>query len=80
MMPGGLFRHYKGDLYRVISAATESTNARNGQLLVIYIGRPASGIRVRTLEEWQELVVWPDGTMRPRFTLADQAPNLGDCE
>ena len=33
----GLYKHYKGGLYRVIAHAIESTNGRDGQEVVVYI-------------------------------------------
>ena len=37
MVEPGLYRHYKGALYRVLMVATESTNGRERVPVVVYI-------------------------------------------
>ena len=68
-LPGRTYRHYKGVLYRVLMVVTESTNARCGARVVVYIGDAAHGVHCRDEAEFLEPVPWPDGTVRARFCL-----------
>jgi hypothetical protein len=47
----GLYRHYKGKLYRALFLATHHENE---QQFVVYVPLeyPESGVRVRELEDW----------------------------
>lgn len=64
---GTLYRHYKGGLYRRLGDGYDSTNAREGCPVVIYRSLAKGVIRVRDAGEWNAMVKWPDGTLRPRF-------------
>ncbi len=62
MIEGGLWRHYKGGLYRVICRAR---HAATGQPLVIYQDVGTGRIYARAESEWEEPVLdWPEGTRR----------------
>lgn len=66
----GLYIHYRGDAYRALFIAWESTNAQPREPKVVYASLSEAegyGINVRSLKEWNELVEWHDGKMRPRF-------------
>lgn len=64
----GVFVHYKGDAYRALFVAWESTNAQTREPKVVYVSlTDEHGINVRSLSEWNELIKWNDGRMRPRF-------------
>ena len=63
----GLYLHHKGGRYRVLMLATESTNARVGTPVVVYISLTTGDVHTRDFEEWREPVPWPDGETRPRF-------------
>jgi hypothetical protein len=65
--PGKVYQHYKGDCYLVLFLSEESTNARCGMAVVVYLSLERGIIHNRDLGEWVELVKWPDGEMRPRF-------------
>ena len=59
--PGEVYRHYKGDLYRVLHVATASNGCHEGDAMVVYEGinddPPGSNVRVRSLtghDGWDE--------------------------
>lgn len=66
-MVGKLFRHYKGNIYRVIgigkSAVDEST-----QVMYTRAGNDDPTIWIRPLQEWHEDVSTKDCSKLPRFT------------
>lgn len=70
---GRLYRHWKGDLYRVICVSRLSE--QRDQVVVTYRSmlkqtnwtRPFDGP-----QGWNEVVTWPDGVRRPRFTAEAQ--------
>jgi hypothetical protein len=68
---GGVYKHYKGDRYIVITVALESTNGRPREFVVVYAG--TKSINVRTEHEFHELVEVPGQPgaphMVPRFRL-----------
>lgn len=68
----GVFRHYKGGLYRVVTVA--ETHQHNGDKDVVYVSLKTGSIVTRPLERdsraadsWTDPVTWPDGETRPRF-------------
>lgn len=71
----GLYRHYKGGMYRVLFTARNSTNGTNDEELVVYVsigGEYAGRLSVRDAAEFVEEVevplVYSVGTMKvPRF-------------
>ena len=62
-----VYEHFKGGKYLVLFVAEDSTNARKGTKLVVYISLTYGAIKIRELSEFTELVEWPDGTKGPRF-------------
>ena len=60
----GLYRHWKGALYSVVSCGRASWAP--GLTIVSYLDAHGE-LWHRPLAEWQEPVRWPDGVMRPRF-------------
>ncbi len=68
---GEVFRHYKGDLYKVIGVALNSYNAQEGvdEWIVVYeplYEAAAAPLFTRPLLEWSEEVEWKGNTV-PRF-------------
>ena len=66
-----IYEHFKGGKYYVLSVAQETTNARLGAKVVIYVSLTYGILKVRDLSEFIELVEWPDGERRPRFIPAE---------
>lgn len=62
-----VYEHHKGGKYLVLGIAEESTNARKGNRVVIYVSLTYGKVRCRDLEEFTEVIEWPDGESRPRF-------------
>jgi hypothetical protein len=69
-----VYRHYKGGLYRLLFTGLESTNGRPREKVAVYVSLEYGHVNVRRLEEFREVVRWPDGVERPRFVMADEAP------
>ena len=68
IVTGGIYTHYKGNQYKVISLATHSETL---EPMVVYQALYGDmGIWVRPAGMWNELVEI-DGTMVPRFRLTD---------
>ncbi|MGM9524704.1 MAG: DUF1653 domain-containing protein [Peptococcaceae bacterium] len=67
LVEGGTYRHYKGNLYKVLHLARHSETE---ELLVIYQALYGDyGIWARPLDMFVEDVLLPDGTEVPRFQL-----------
>jgi hypothetical protein len=47
-----MFRHYKGDLYRVLFEAWESTNGRERKEVVVYVSLKLGTVNVRNKDEF----------------------------
>ncbi|MBI5694075.1 MAG: DUF1653 domain-containing protein [Verrucomicrobia bacterium] len=61
----GLYRHYKGNPYRVLGLARHSETL---EALVVYQALYGeAGLWVRPAAMFNETVVLPDGTHQPRF-------------
>jgi len=64
----GDYQHYKGSQYRALDLYK---NADTQELMVRYRkvkdGNPVDLPWGRRLVEWNQLVTWPDGTVKPRF-------------
>jgi hypothetical protein len=74
---GGIYQHYKGDLYIVLHAAHDSENRDNRGDMVVYmsLSAPKAGrINVRSLAEFREDVEHPDDGKMPRFRYLSTAP------
>jgi hypothetical protein len=63
-MPGELWQHYKGGVYKVITLANHSETK---EALVIYQSIPFGSIYARPLAMWHEPCETTDGT-QPRFS------------
>ncbi len=64
---GEVYRHYKGDLYRVVLLAEHSNDE---EWMVVYEAmyeNPDAPYFTRPLREWRQLVEW-SGQTRQRFT------------
>lgn len=65
----GIYRHWKGPLYRALFLAQESTNRvishrtdateSTEEPLVVYVSLESGNVCVRSLEQWNELVPNP---------------------
>lgn len=64
MIEPGNYKHYKGNMYRVLFMAKHTETE---EPLVIYISLENGGIFARPESMWTDLVTWPDGKTRPRF-------------
>ncbi|MEK7109035.1 MAG: DUF1653 domain-containing protein [Patescibacteria group bacterium] len=63
---GEVFRHYKGDQYRVVDLAVHSND---DEWMVVYepmYERPAAKLFTRPCKEWREAVDW-HGEKKVRF-------------
>lgn len=64
---GEVYKHYKGDQYRVVDIALHSNN---DEWMVVYepmYENPAATLFTRPLSEWYEVVEW-QGSSVNRFT------------
>ena len=65
----GLYRHYKGGLYRVIGTARHS---ETDEMLVVYrCLYDNDSLWVRPLRMFQESVIHDDGRQLPRFSFTE---------
>ncbi len=65
---GGVYRHYKGDLYKVVALAL---HASDDVWMVVYeplYVNPSAPVFTRSLVEWVEYVDW-NGQLVQRFYL-----------
>jgi hypothetical protein len=64
------YRHYKGGTYTLLYRGRLSEDRETE--VAIYVSHEREQVWVRPLSMFFELVRWPDGIVRPRFTpLAD---------
>ncbi len=58
----GIYRHYKGDLYRVLFTAHDSTNGKGPDIgkVVVYVSLSTGQINVRKEWEFHEWVLHPN--------------------
>lgn len=64
--PGEVFKHYKGDLYKVRDLALHSNDE---EWMVVYepmYENPAAPLFTRPLKEWRQVVEW-EGNKVERF-------------
>ncbi len=64
---GETYRHYKGDVFRVVLLAEHSNNA---EWMVVYeatYANPDAPYFTRPLRQWSELIEWRGQTLK-RFT------------
>lgn len=62
---GGLWRHYKGGIYRVLHAARD---ADTGEPVVVYMDIGTGQVYVRPQSVWSEFVTDARGNHGPRFS------------
>lgn len=67
VQPGKVYEHFKDGKYLVLAVADDSTNAREGNKVVVYVSLTYGKTLVRDLAEFTEEVEWPDGKKGPRF-------------
>ena len=65
ILVGGIYRHYKGNLYKVLHLARHTET--EGTLVVYQALYGEYGIWARPLEMFLETVTLPDGSVVPRF-------------
>lgn len=70
----GHYRHQKGGNYTVLAVGRNSTNKDDGRPMVSYFSWTTGNLCFRDLEEFVEMVEWPDGVTRPRFSRAEDLP------
>jgi hypothetical protein len=68
MVESKTYLHFKGGKYRVLF---EGLHADDAKPVVVYVSMIYGTVWVRRLEEWNDVVEWPDGTMQPRFIRKD---------
>ncbi len=75
---GGLYRHFKGALYRVHHLAIDSEASKEGreENVVVYEGLPDRGFFVRPLSMFLETVE-RDGKVAPRFAEEEEVTQNG---
>ena len=75
---GGLYRHFKGGLYRVhhLAIDSEASNQDREETVVVYEGLPDRKFFVRPLTMFLEDVD-RDGKMIPRFVEEEEVENHG---
>jgi hypothetical protein len=74
---GKIYKHHKGGRYFVLHIVDESTNANVGRKGVVYLSLTRGLLKHRDLEEFVEIIEWPDGQKRPRFVLdTDPIPTI----
>lgn len=71
MIEPGVYKHFKGDMYRVLFVAL---SAESSEEHVVYVSLKNGSIWTRTWREFNEPVAWPDGTLQKRFMLVEHAP------
>lgn len=69
---GKVYEHFKEGKYLVLAVADDSTNAREGNKVVVYVSLTYGKVLVRDVAEFTEEVEWPDGKKGPRFALAKE--------
>jgi len=75
---GGLYRHFKGGLYRVhhLAVDTEASTQGREEDVVVYESLPDNGFFVRPLTMFLEYVE-RDGEVMPRFAEEGELENHG---
>ena len=70
LQPGGVYRHYKGNLYKALYVATHTETE---EPLAVYQALYGEyGIWARPLAMFLDDVTLPDGSVVPRFTLVEE--------
>lgn len=60
------YRHYKGGTYTLLAVARSSE--QRDELLAVYVSHQTNAVWARPWAMFNELVHWPDGQVRARFT------------
>lgn len=66
-MTPGIYRDHKGELHVVVAVCADATSARAGEKMVLYYSLAHQRLMVRDAMEFNEVIKWPDGKLRPRF-------------
>jgi hypothetical protein len=67
----GTYKHYKGNLYKVLTLAKDSQTLQDIVVYEALYPNPLSRIWIRPFSEWTEEVADKDGNKISRFTLVD---------
>ena len=71
LQPGGIYRHYKGNLYKALYVATHTETE---EPLAVYQALYGEyGIWARPLAMFLDDVILPDGSVVQRFTLVEES-------
>ena len=71
LQPGGVYRHYKGNLYKALYVATHTETE---EPLAVYQALYGEyGIWARPLAMFLDDVTLPDGSVVQRFTLVEES-------
>lgn len=65
MINPGIYQHYKGGRYRVLTTCLNSEDPT--EILVVYISLQDGTVWARPATMWDEVVELEDGSTRPRF-------------
>ena len=68
---GGIYKHYKGNLYKVIALAKDSETLQDMVVYEAQYANPLSRAWVRPYFEWSEEVTNKQGEKVSRYTLTD---------
>lgn len=69
--PGEVYRHYKGDNYKVVNLALDSNTDEWAVVYEPMYENSAAKLFVRPLKEWGEIIEWR-GEKKVRFALVEQ--------
>ncbi len=73
----GIYRHYKGGLYRVLATAENCTNGDPNDQLVVYIALSNGKVYAREQEEFHEWIkedhLAGGACMVPRFIMVEES-------
>jgi hypothetical protein len=64
----GFYRHFKGGTYSTTFIAYDEATR---EPLVVYRGTETGTNWTRPVRTWTEIVLWPDGVLRPRYDLIE---------
>ena len=71
LQPGGVYRHYKGNLYQALYVATHTETEEPLAIYQALYGE--HGIWARPLAMFLDDVTLPDGSVVQRFTLVEES-------
>lgn len=71
LQPGGVYRHYKGNLYKALYVATHTETEEPLAVYQALYGE--HGIWARPLAMFLDDVTLPDGSVVQRFTLVEES-------